>query len=1075
MALSAHDQALLDAVSKPTTPAPQPRPAAPAPTPQTLPSHAPVAKALTGGENPLAPLVPVLTRAGRAAGTGVGKVFDVLNRPNEAALATGRRGIRSGVSTLVHSESPEQYQADLSAVTRPMMGATPQEYAGLPGWRRAANEIATAIITDPLTYAGGAGVLEHLGEALSTKSFTAFSRAVDAMTQSTNPHLRSAGLGLGHAYDTFHYKGGTARSLAAANGAQGVAQFRGLKAINNARREQAQDLTRTLLHQYDAVTNKLTPEDEAALYHAIHTGTVAALAKTKPALAAKAAAFKRITDSLAWLQGDPELREIMQKGRVNPGSPGTNIFRWQKSPGPTLERSPLRGSTYAYEGTPESTLHRAEEYAGGGKTRIEAHYTPRNPLNLNPSHGGPYELGEDTLRHLRGDRIAALITQPGYGLHWAYRGRENAARYLRALGVSAEEIKQIVSRPSTSNALDRISTELAKLKGHDAIRLPWDELIWRNEPEMLKNLFTSEGERVLEPSVETSILDPSLIKPGRAVPPFREGGGFELPDTMQRFESAVPRSMMGEESYRGDYVPLKHGKLGAPPSESGIIDLDQTATASERRLDELLGSRSLEEEMTPQQRIEHVTPGLDSQDRNLLERGEGVKLLEPEVQRKVIAARLASGAQSLAAHDAEQRVAELFGKDTWAKVPSDAKAFFQETYNEPGGAEFWKNMARTAIDVPKVGLFALPFRHMANIGSLLAIADPAAIPATLVKYADLVARGTGSNRLGKVIPYLDPERAAARRATILGTAGKHGVAGAPSFDRQAGWVGKIPGIGEIYKASNGLLWSFDDAAKATRFNRLLRRFKDEGMSESAASHRAADRVSAEMIDYNNRSPFTENVLRYVAPFATYRSKVPAAVAGSVLRHPEYAVNYGRMSPELVGDEQQGPPNAKGQPQVGKSYLPMAEVFRGVENPASYLRASAGYPIAMAASGIGGALQRAAGVSAPDVAFYATYGKDPDIKYLLNATLGSFPGGEAGLGAVGLGEFTNQGSLSGAVRGQTGFGLSRGPSPTQIALPGVLQQAQDQADAARKKGDSATADAIEKAIERVRERYRIYVP
>ena len=851
MALSASEQAAIDELNG-KKPASASKPsAAPAKKPPLL-LPIPGLNTITSipGEV-VEPLKPILTGAARAAGTETTKVFDVLNRASAANQARALRGGKAGAQTFAHSESPEQYQADTAELARqetapqilppfgPRLGTamTKEAYDKMPGWWHQAQELATQIKYDPVTYLGATGVLEHLGEAVATRSFPAFAKAIETMQASANPNMRLAGKGIASAYDFTHFKGETARKLAAASGAEGVHQFRGLKAINNARRTQALDLSRTLLMQYGDVTKGLKPEEEEQLYGAIHGGTVADLPSD---LAMRAGKFKEITDQLAHLSGNEELRSYL-------------------------------------------------------------------------------------------------------------------------------------------------------------------------------------GEK-----------------------------GFKLPKSMQRFEAQSPRGMQGRSMYREHYVPLAHG---SPINNSleGILKLDQPATADERSLEELLH---------PSERVEPRTSGINAEDVNLRERGEHAHLLDTDMQHRIIVARLKSGAQALAAHDAEARIAELFGKESFKQVPAAAKQFFEETYTTPGGADFWKGIARGAIDIPKVGLFALPFRHMANIGSLAFLADPslANVYGTAGKFMRLV--------LTK-----DPEL----RSKILGKAGKYGVTGTPSIDRKAaGWIGQIPGIGELYKASNHVLWTFDDAAKASRFERLLKKYTTEGMDEAHAAYRAADDVSAELIDYSNRSPLTK-VLAYVFPFATYRSKFPGAIARSVARHPERTLNLGRRAPELTGDLQQAPPNAQGKSQVGKSYLPLAEALRGADHPMEFIRASSGYPLSMAASALGKAVESAAGVKQPDVAEYMTYGKDPDLKYLLNQTLGSFPGGEFGLGAAGLGEFANQGSLSGTLRSQTGFGITRGPTPTQIQIPKVLEGAQAAADAARKRGDKTTADAIERAMERVQERYRQYVP
>ena len=790
------------------------------------------------------PFLPVATGAARVAGTGVGKTFDVLNRASAANQARILRGPQAYDQTLMHSETPEQYQADTAELARrgtqgyripnflpvgpPGFGGkttpamTKAQYDAMPGWWHQAAELINAIRYDPLTYVGGVGVLDHLGEAVASKSIPAFSRAVEQMLASTNPEIRLAGKGLASAYDATHFKGAAQRALAAKHGEEGLHYFRGLKAINNVRKTKAGELGGELVQQYHDVTKGLTPGDEADLYHAIHTGTVANL---PPNLSMRAAKFKQITDSLAHLEGTGEVQRLL-----------------------------------------------------------------------------------------------------------------------------------------------------------------------------------------------------------------KEGGNFDLPAELKRFDAEVPRGMQGPGAYRERYVPTASAAKKDLERPSGsLLSMDQPATGEARSLLEIL--------RTPVQEAEGKTPGLVAKDTNLLRRGEGAQLLSPALQRRVVEARLRGGAQAISAHDAEQEVSKLFGKDTWAKVPNDAKAFFQETWKEPGGAQFWGNLVKKGIDIPKAALFALPFRHMANIASLGFLADPS------------IANVTGAaGRFVRMMATRDP----ATRDAIMGKAGKYGI-GASSFDRKPGWVGEIPLLGRLYKASNHTLWTFDDAAKATRFDRLLKSYTQQGMDEAHAAYKAADRVGGEMVDYANNSPLTQ-ILRYIFPFAAWRTKFPFAVAGSVGRHPEVATNIGRASPEMIGDVQAMPGgqySQYGEQQGGKSNLPLPETFRAVENPWEFGRAALGYPAQMALSNF---------VRPGDeYKNYLTYGKDPDLKYLLNATVGQFPfAGFAMNKASGgnLSEFQSQGDLSGTLGQQLGFSTTHGPSPQQMETGFYVQEKLAAISAAYKSGNGALAKILE---------------
>jgi hypothetical protein len=99
------------------------------------------------------PIIPLSVIQGALA-----KVLDVLNRTSMASTSGLTHGPGAALHTLLHSESPEQYQTDTEKITQMLMMASPEEYRKLPGWRRQANEIATQIVTDPLTILGGAGI-----------------------------------------------------------------------------------------------------------------------------------------------------------------------------------------------------------------------------------------------------------------------------------------------------------------------------------------------------------------------------------------------------------------------------------------------------------------------------------------------------------------------------------------------------------------------------------------------------------------------------------------------------------------------------------------------------------------------------------------------------------------------------------------------------------------------------------------------------------------------------------------------------------------------------------------------------
>lgn len=463
------------------------------------------------------------------------------------------------------------------------------------------------------------------------------------------------------------------------------------------------------------------------------------------------AARKELTDSIVRMQAAPG-SDIEERLGKTPGSPGTNIFRWQSSAGPEMEQSPLRGSTYAYEGNPEDLPHRADEYASSKKIRVESHYDPKNPLTLTPTHQGPYELGEDALRQMRGDHIAKLITQPGYGLHWASRGRENAARYLRALGVGEDEVTKIVTRPSTSNALDRISSELAKRKGYDAIRLPWDELIERNYGEPLG--FDENGERIAGKAVEASILDPSLIKPGRAVPSAVK----PLPPSLQPF--AGHPGEFSAENYREKYFPGHNYEK--------VVDPNQPA-----REVNLLGARNPHV-------IEQAPFKIPSS-----------KVDEFE---KAFDGMLHTSARAITANKAYDELAKIYGGAQ--KIPQEIRDIFTvkipATGTERSFGEKLQQSIKGLVNLPKLGIVGTTPIHMFNILALLLARAPEQVPIAALHFAKIMRAG--------------------------GDEGKRFEAMLPAIERgiDVATHEKAPGILKNFKPTNWMnrtTWNWDTAAK----------------------------------------------------------------------------------------------------------------------------------------------------------------------------------------------------------------------------------------------------------------------
>jgi hypothetical protein len=103
---------------------------------------------------------------------------------------------------------------------------------------------------------------------------------------------------------------------------------------------------------------------------------------------------------------------------------------------------------------------------------------------------------------------------------------------------------------------------------------------------------------------------------------------------------------------------------------------------------------------------------------------------------------------------------------------------------------------------------------------------------------------------------------------------------------------------------------------------------------------------------------------------------------------------------------------------------------------------------------------ALGIHSDDYKNYFTYGKDPDLKFLLNATLGQFPGASAGLSKAGAGEFSSQGDMSGTLGQQVGLSMTHGPSPQQQETAMTIGEHLQEINQANAAGHHDLAKALE---------------
>jgi len=354
---------------------------------------------------------------------------------------------------------------------------------------------------------------------------------------------------------------------------------------------------------------------------------------------------------------------------------------------------------------------------------------------------------------------------------------------------------------------------------------------------------------------------------------------FDLPPELRQFQTTTPRGIQLPEEFLTDYVA--------------------TSAKSAKKTD--AASRT----------VSH----LDPKDSHLLPQ-EGY--VSPENTIEGTRSRVRTFAKSIAAHDARARMASMYG----GQIPSWADEFFTKSFkgsDDMNALEKAGRLAQTVTDFDKGGLFALPFRHMANEASHALIEDPGAL---------LSASASG---LKSVIT----RESSAARAARLRPSIHAGATVTQAFDRQTPFVaaikkagdkvGDIPIVGKLaaivpnslhalYKGSAGVLWAFSDELRHASFKSKVA----SGMPE----FEAALQTGADLVDYSNRSGLSKGISS-VVPFATWRTKAPQVAARLMFQNPGRVNAAARAWAPFVGGT-----DANGD----TSSLPFAEAATLTEGP-----------------------------------------------------------------------------------------------------------------------------------------------
>lgn len=310
------------------------------------------------------------------------KTLDVLNRTSMASGAGLQRGPGAFLHTLLHSESPQQYQQDTEALTQKLMMTSPEEYKNLPGWRRKMNEIATQIIIDPTTYVGGLGLTRAGIEQLTTRMLPAAMKSASALakipigkdivdtlgpwTAKLHDALTPGGQGAAHAE----------RVEALTHGRQGILNTRSLYSLHNARGHVEADLEEALNTGYDRATKGLSDTDKLKVFKAIDGGYINRLPDNLKAAAQGIQTYDR---GIAFLRGSRATQARLAKSGYHlPADLERFNTRTRNLPGQFMENHvPM-----PHEFSPEEQLKMGLQAPVRGRTSIKVQnpqFKPRGP------------------------------------------------------------------------------------------------------------------------------------------------------------------------------------------------------------------------------------------------------------------------------------------------------------------------------------------------------------------------------------------------------------------------------------------------------------------------------------------------------------------------------------------------------------------------------------------------------------------------------------------------------------------------------------------------------------------------
>lgn len=756
-------------------------------------------------------------------------------------------------------------------------------------------------------------------------------------------------------------------------------------------------------------------------------------AVSDPAVMKAAKEAKGLLDDAFTLESDASGRsragvsstKVANAGFIKPEPTKGEAFELtrQQSTAGKAEHSEDRGGTYYTHGgnifgqdNPLAWLNRGR--LGGQHTVTEtAHF--QKPLKLDGVGALPYLALEK-------------IKGPGWGgrLMKAQRDADEGDsdelyNLLKEVGFEPPTNKmghisesEHVANLETKTMADRIASKVAQDAGHDAIIGGADEtgsrevFAFHNKPQAPIDDFEQMVPSDL-PGAPTKANLKRII--GQNLPTR------DLPPELREFQSPAEQGVLGARNFRQTYHP---------GYQSAQTEADDFTRPHSYNLLNPFAGHALERE--------DFKIGDVSDDKV----ADTAAQLQAALTRRLKASAVqASAGQLRSALGVKPGLA-----------PQALAKLFDQTPRATGEARNWKEKGqdylRLPADAARSTLTAFGLKHgLVNVPTLAGLSEGGHPVADMFRDAGKLMKmspeerwefmrsareggaiGSEHDRDNQTLGLLDKVPVAARAALGGAYGGYQGQkaesdanpGGSPLQRLAAGGAGALVGgaggaaLPRIGRFSNDLTWALDESAKRAVFNAKVKK----GMSAADA----AQQTLHDTVDYTKRTPIAKGLQDWgLAPFATFATKIPGAVAGSVARNPHNAIMLDRLTQGLASNGTLDLPGEPGHNDGSPAQLavsnPLSETAELFGDPMKYARAKASDPARIAASAISQFLSHGA-----RGARYMTYGQPIfphhgqegwKSGYALNAAAGDIPLGigRNALDGLDIDEFSPQSAAS----------------------------------------------------------------